>query len=363
MRNFFLPLAMAALTLFSCVPDVSAQQSNRLQRLNINAQDSFPDVAPNASFQQDSSQNGYQQRSSQQNHGASQPQQFVVRPAASAPPPPPSQPLFGKADAVNLGKALLNGFVPVRQTAFASPPNRNTYAPLQGSASGSYAVASIDELKRISNRDVVIIIDKSGSMSEADCPSDNMPATMTRMFFGMPGNGSITRWEWCQRQTFHVASQLQRVNNNIKLVLFDSRVSEFNNVSMNSISDIFNQYRPGGGTNATKALKTVVQEYFDRKKQFANVKPLSIVFITDGAPASPTSLKDLIVETSLKMNNPNEISLSFLQIGNDDDGARLLPELDYNMVNEGARFDFVSCRPFASVARTGLLRALLDTAR
>ncbi len=368
MRSLLLPLALSALTLLSCVPDVAAQQSYRLQRPPVSGAST---ADPYASFQQDpranSGQQNYSSTNSVQQTYASpsdfQPQQFVVRTTTTAPAQPPSQPLFGKADALNLGKALLNGFVPTRQTAYSAPPSRNTMAPLQGSASGSFAVASIDELKRISNRDVVIIIDKSGSMSSADCPSDNMPAAMTRMFFGVPGGGALTRWEWCQRQTFHVASQLQRVNNNIKLVLFDSRVTEFNNVSMNSIADIFNQYRPGGGTNATKALKTVVQEYFDRKRQFANVKPLSIVFITDGAPASPTSLKDLIVETSLKMSNPNEIALSFLQIGNDDDGDRLLPELDFDMVREGARFDFVSCRPFASVSRTGLLRAVLDTAR
>jgi hypothetical protein len=375
-RSLLLPLAMSALTLLSCVSNVSAQQSYRLQRP---AMSGSPDQ--NASFRQDSGtsngqQNYSQSSSAQQNYSQSnsaqqnyaspsdfQSQQFVVRPSASVPIQPPSQPLFGKADALNLGKALLNGFVPVRQTAFSAPPVRNT-PPLQGSASGSFAVASIEELKRISNRDVVIIIDKSGSMSSADCPSDNMPAAMTRMFFGVPGGGALTRWEWCQRQTVHVASQLQRIpGNRIKLVLFDSRVTEFNNVSINSISDIFNQYRPGGGTNATKALKTVFEEYFNRKKQFGNVKPMSVVFITDGAPSSPTSLKDLIVETSLKMNNPNEIALSFLQIGNDDDGDRLLPELDYDMVNEGARFDFISSRPFASVSRTGLLRALLDTAR
>jgi len=361
-RSLYLPLTLSLLTLLSCVSNASAQQSTyRLQRSAVSG--STPSFDSRTSYPQ---QNYSQPDYAPQNYASPndfQSQQFVVKPHSNTPAQPPSQPLFGKADALNLGKALINGFVPVRQTAFSAPPVYNT--PAQRTLSGgAFSVASIDELKRISNRDVVIIIDKSGSMSSPDCPSDNMPAAMTRMFFGVPGRGAITRWEWCQRQTFHVASQLQRIpGNNIKLVLFDSGVNEFNNVSINSIADIFHQYKPGGGTNATKALKTVVQDYFTRKKQFGNVKPLSIVFITDGAPSSPTSLKDLIVETSLKMNHPNEIALSFLQIGNDDDGDRLLPELDFNMVNEGARFDFISSRNFASVSRTGLLRALLDTAR
>ncbi len=338
MRSFFLSLAMSVSALMWGTALVSAQESTyRLQRPNLSSgswQSDFPDPPANSSNSQ-----------------------FVVRPYPKA-----------ESAALNIGKAVLSGFaasVPLRQATVqqASIP----MVPIrQGAASGAFAVASVAELKRLSNRDVVIIVDKSRSMSEADCPSDNVPAVMSRLFFGPPaGNsGVITRWEWCQRQTMHVASQLQRLaGSRMKLVLFDDRVSEFDNVSLTSLPEIFTRFKPSGGTNATKALKTVFQEYFQRKQLGGNVRPLSVVFITDGAPSSPTSLKDLIIETSLKLNHPSEIALSFLQIGNDDDGDRLLPELDYNMVNEGARFDFVSSRNFASVSRTGLMRALLDTAR
>lgn len=351
---------ISALTSLSFAADAFAQQSTyRLQRPVVSGTSSKPDL--NANFRQENTAS-YSHQSARQNYASPddfQAQQFIVRPNSNT----PSQPLFGKADALNLGKVLLKEFVPVPRTAFSAPPVYSV-PPRQQLSGGAFAVAGIDELKRISNRDVVIVIDKSGSMSSPDCPSDSMPTAMSRMFLGIPGGSSITRWEWCRRQTYHVASQLQRIpGNNLKLVLFDSGLNEFNNVSIDSIANIFNQYRPGGGTNATKALKTVVNEYFSRKKQFSGVKPLSIVFITDGAPSSPTSLKDLIVETSLKLNHPNEIALSFLQIGNDEDGDRLLPELDFNMVNQGARFDFVTSRNFASVSRTGLLRAVLDTAR
>jgi hypothetical protein len=344
LRTLFLSLAMSVSTLMCGISGVSAQESTyRLQRPNFSSgswQSDFPDP-PSSSANS----------------------QFMVRPSPKA-----------ESAALNIGKAVLSGFAasaplrqaPLQQASIPIVPIREAFAPLQGSASGAFSVASVAELKRLSNRDVVIIVDKSRSMSEADCPSDNVPAVMSRLFFGPPsGNsGVITRWEWCQRQTMHVASQLQRqAGSRMKLVLFDDRVSEFDNVSLTSLPEIFTRFRPSGGTNATKALKTVFQEYFQRKQLGGNVRPLSVVFITDGAPSSPTSLKDLIIETSLKLNHPSEIALSFLQIGNDDDGDRLLPELDYNMVNEGARFDFVSSRNFASVSRTGLMRALLDTAR
>lgn len=162
----------------------------------------------------------------------------------------------------------------------------------------------------------------------------------------------------------HVASQLSRLpGSNLKLVLFDDRVTEFDNVSIESVGDIFNRYKPSGGTNATKALKTAIQEYFDRQRDYGNARPLSVVVITDGAPSSARSLKDLLIETSMKLNNPNDLQVSFLQIGSDSEGNQLLPELDLGLVPEGAKFDIVSSRSFNSVSRTGLMTALLDTAR
>jgi len=273
-----------------------------------------------------------------------------------------------RAPELGLGRALIGAF---SQSPPVRVPQQNPFngfiqdSAMRGS-SAVFSVPTVSELKRIGSRDVVIIIDKSRSMSEADCPVDNVPAMLGGFFGRGPAmaNGPITRWEWCRRQTMHVASQLARVpGSSLKLVLFDDRVTEFENVSINSIADIFNRYSPSGGTNATKALKTSIQEYFDKQRNGVLARPLSIVCITDGAPSSPRSLKDLLVDTSIKMNNPNEIAISFLQIGSDSQGNQLLPDLDHGLVSDGARFDIVSCRSFGSVARSGLMRAVLDTAR
>ncbi len=272
-------------------------------------------------------------------------------------------------ESLQLGRGVVGTFTnpyvprpPLRQNVseddYINPPSRGL-AQL-------FANPTVSDLRRVGSRDVVIVIDKSRSMEEMDCPG-GVPSMLNRVLFaGSPirDSGAITRWEWCRRQTLHVASQLAAVpGSRIKLVLFDDRVIEFDNVSLQTIGDIFNRYRPSGGTNATKALKTVLNEYFDRKRAFGAVRPLSVVCITDGAPSSPRSLKDLLIETSIKMQSPAEISLSFLQIGEDRQGNRLLPELDFGLVEQGAQFDIVTSRSFNSLSRTGLMRALLDTAR
>lgn len=346
-----LPLTLCALMISSS--PLAQAQSFRLDRVTDgNVQSQFPSALPVPS----SPTSSYQQSS-----------QYVVRTA----PPVQNEPARIPPGMMQLGRALVGSFAtgtaprPMPQVV---PPSSNRFSPnsLMSGATAMFSVPTNAQLQRISARDVVIIIDKSRSMSEADCPSGNMPPMLNRFFMSGPMGdvGGITRWEWCRRQTMHVASQLSRMpGSNLKLVLFDDRVTEFDNVSIESVSDIFNRYKPSGGTNATKALKTAIQEYFDRQRDLGRTRPLSVVVITDGAPSSPRSLKDLLIETSMKLNNPNEMQVSFLQIGSDSQGNQLLPELDLGLVPEGAKFDIVSSRSFNSVSRTGLMTALLDTAR
>lgn len=337
--------------MMSAMPSAEAQ-SYRLDRVTAgNVQEQFPSATPDSALPSSVPQSS----------------QYVVRTAPKIQSPPSKI----SPEMLQIGKALVGSFAStvapgaIKQTA---PIPYNGFAqssPLSG-ATAMFSVPTTAQLKRISSRDVVIIIDKSRSMSEADCPSGNMPPMLNRFLMGGPMNGAggITRWEWCRRQTMHVASQLSRMpGSNLKLVLFDDRVTEFDNVSIESVSDIFTRYKPSGGTNATKALKTAVQEYFERQRDFGRTRPLSVVVITDGAPSSPRSLKDLLIETSMKLNSPAEMQISFLQIGSDDQGNQLLPELDLGLVPEGAKFDIVSSRNFGSVSRTGLMTALLDTAR
>lgn len=270
---------------------------------------------------------------------------------------------------LKLGRGIVGSFT---NPYVARPPLRQNVSeddlinPPERGLAQIFANPTVSEIRRVGSRDVVIVIDKSRSMEEMDCPG-GAPNVLNRFLFAGPGGrdfGAITRWEWCRRQTLHVASQLAAVpGSRIKLVLFDDRVEQFDHVSLQAVGDIFNRFRPSGGTNATKALKTVLNDYFESKRSYGAARPLSVVCITDGAPSSPRSLKDLLIETSIKMQSPGEIAISFLQIGDDREGNRLLPELDFGLVGEGAQFDIVSCRSFNSLSRVGLMRALLDTAR
>ncbi|SRR5579885_243027 len=263
------------------------------------------------------------------------------------PEPPPSSGL-------NLDNRLIDSFK-------SPPPAEPRTASADTSAGrGLWAAPTIAQLKRISDHDVVVCIDKSGSMSTPDCPGD-VPMMLQQMLFGGRFGGLIPRWDWCQRQTMHFASQMARIpGSKIKLVLFDSHVNQFDDVTLSALPDIFSRFRPGGSTNTTGAIKAAINDYFERKREYGHVKPLLIVCITDGAPDNPRSLKDLLINTTLKMESPSEISVVFLQVGDDHEGNRLLPELAFGLTAEGAQQNIVTYRDFPYLLRSGLLNSLIE---
>src|SRR5262249_20920621 len=141
------------------------------------------------------------------------------------PQPPP--------DSLNLGRGVLDSFQ--SQVPVAAPPARlfgnvgssQRFAPppQQDKQFAGYAAPTVAQLRQLADHDVVIVVDKSGSMGTPDCPAD-APTTIRNIFMSVAGFGgggfigAIPRWEWCRRQTMHVASLLGQVpGSKLKLVL------------------------------------------------------------------------------------------------------------------------------------------------
>ena len=60
------------------------------------------------------------------------------------------------------------------------------------------------------------------------------------------------------------------------------------------------------------------------------------------------------------MTDPKEISVTFLQIGNDAGGELILDQLDQTLVSQNAKYDIVNVRSFTQTRKVGLARALVD---
>ena len=200
------------------------------------------------------------------------------------------------------------------------------------------------DLQMLGRHDIVLLIDKSSSMKERDCP------------------GGLSRWEWCREQTMNLSrATSSTLPKGLSVVLFSTGTHVFASVNVNDIPRIFSMYSPGGFTNESGALDRTFTDYFNRREQaHGKVKPLLIAVITDGLPSNPQGVRDVIIDASHNVR-PDEMKMTFLQVGSDPKGMYFVKEMDQQLVGEGAAFDMVSSRTFPELIRAGgLTKALVD---
>jgi uncharacterized protein YegL len=203
------------------------------------------------------------------------------------------------------------------------------------------------ELKQLSTHDIVIMQDRSSSMGEKD-------------YFPM-ATEKISKWRWCMSQSMDLTRQTLRLPKfGFTLVVFSSEYDVYQNVRLQQMPSIIANARNGLfiGTKLAAPMHDQLQQYFQRRAA-GRARPLIIAVITDGKPQDDHDLRDVIVQATQMMQNPNEIKIKFLQIGNDEEGEKKLRKLDTRLVDHGARFDIVGVEPFQQLAAEGLPRALL----
>jgi hypothetical protein len=260
-----------------------------------------------------------------------------------------------------------------------APPLRTTAtqirlqlpSQLKSSASDNSANGGItqQELRRLADHDIVLIIDKSFSMATRDCPSSPFnPAKFGIRSSYHFGEGDLlgtaaTRWDWCFRQTIRMAKQTQgALANGFTVVIFDSNYDVFQHVTVGDLPNIFGQNHPWGHTNMAKPLSASFEDYFRRMHQSnGRVKPLLIGIISDGCPSDEGSTVSTIVSATRMVKNPAEINLVFFLIGGADrQGEKFVWNLCHNLVDAGATYPAVKAVPFNELERLGLARALAD---
>ncbi|MDX2108088.1 MAG: VWA domain-containing protein [Candidatus Melainabacteria bacterium] len=225
-------------------------------------------------------------------------------------------------------------------TTYTPPPTS-----LAGSAFGGRQLTR-QELAVLGSYDIAIVIDKSGSMSTNDCP------------------GGMSRWDWCRDQMLGFARQTSSVfRQGIDILLFSSEFQAFPNTNFNAIKTVFANNRPSGGTQMSEPLEAVFNEHFRKRDQLGNTKKLIVEVISDGEPSDKGQVAVAIARATQRMQRPDEIIVSFLQIGNERDGASALTYFDNNLMRDGAMQDIVDVEPFYIVANQGLSQAILNAAQ
>ncbi len=221
--------------------------------------------------------------------------------------------------------------------------------PLGSSQSRLPGDISDRELELLRTHDVVVIQDRSSSMGDKE-------------HFPVSGGGSrkMSRWKWCLSQAVDLTRQTARIpGGKITLVLFSSQYDVYENVSLQQVPYIFARNKIFIGTKIVPPLADQIDRYFQRRDA-GSAKPLVIAVITDAIPQDDDDLKELIVETTQRMRDPNEITITILQVGSEEDGQSLLRKLDHRLVRKGAKFDIIKTKTFPQVLQAGLTRSLID---
>lgn len=203
----------------------------------------------------------------------------------------------------------------------------------------------------IENRDYTLIIDKSGSMSSVD------------------KEGGLSRWQAAAESTEAVAREILKYDpDGITIYTFSTDFHRKDNVtSAQAVKDIFTGNRPEGVTNLAEVLDHAIKDYFRRRDrgQMQGKKGETILVVTDGQPYGKSRaeerVKEVIVKATKKMKRPDELAISFFQIGDDAKAKEYLRVLDDDLEKKyKAKYDIVDTKTFEDIEEIGLTKALID---
>jgi uncharacterized protein with von Willebrand factor type A (vWA) domain len=196
----------------------------------------------------------------------------------------------------------------------------------------------------LENRDYTLIIDKSGSMATPD------------------QKGGKNRWFTAQESTFALASKCEQFDpDGITVYVFSGKFKRYENVTSNKVSQIFVENDPSGTTDLAGVLKHATDNYFERKNaQQTKPNGETILVITDGEPDDRKAVMRVIIEASRRMERDEELALSFIQVGTDQQATRFLKVLDDELQSAGAKFDICDTITMEDMEDMSLSEVLLN---
>lgn len=185
--------------------------------------------------------------------------------------------------------------------------------------------STLDALK---GRDYTLILDKSSSMEEKDCP------------------GGQSRWADARERTIGMARKLAELDpDGITVITFAGSFNRYDGVDGDKVKQIFQENEPNGSTVLAPPLQNVFDAYLKNKKAGTS-KPHGemLLVVTDGAPQDEEKVASAIVNFTKKLDSREEFGIQFVQIGKDASASRFLKFLDDNLEGRGAKFDIVDTK-------------------
>eukprot|EP00004_Rigifila_ramosa_P002594 TRINITY_DN126_c1_g2_i1.p2 TRINITY_DN126_c1_g2~~TRINITY_DN126_c1_g2_i1.p2 ORF type:complete len:182 (-),score=38.66 TRINITY_DN126_c1_g2_i1:69-614(-) len=161
---------------------------------------------------------------------------------------------------------------------------------------------------------------------------------------------SETNWDQARLAVEFLAQKVVEADEDgVSLFFFSNNHHVYHNVtSSEQILQAFDRRRPNGTTDLAGALARIFT-HIDRTTQTNGFKPCTIIIITDGVPDDALAVEQLIIHRTQSQLRDEDLSISFVQIGEDAAATEWLQHLDDNLMARGARFDIVDTRTAADM--------------
>ena len=201
----------------------------------------------------------------------------------------------------------------------------------------------VDVMQRLVQYNIELIIDRTGSMSLID------------------GTDGLTKMEWCHRQVRDLAERLRPYQKNITITTFNTTFQTYEDCNLERVEQIYGETTPSGSTDLVDPLMSRLDAASAIWHEGA--KRTLVVVIHDGLPNVPrdtTVVDQKIIEYTKHMRSPDEVVLTFLQIGATFDGRAFCDRLDTALVGKGAKYDIVNTVTFPQLKQEGLVSAMLN---
>ena len=172
-------------------------------------------------------------------------------------------------------------------------------------------------LAMLGEYDYIVMIDTSSSMGE-------------------PYKGR-TRWDYMQESVIGFVRDIQELDSDgIDLVQLGGSLNVWQCVGVDKVRDIFGSMKPRGSTPLAEALTNALKcAGKSPKKDF-------IVCFTDGVPDDQEAARKVILNQANKQQTDDELTILFIQVGDDPSATAYLRQLDDNL--KGAKFDIVDAK-------------------
>lgn len=195
------------------------------------------------------------------------------------------------------------------------------------------------------NRDYTLLVDRSGSMGDAAVTGQRK-----------------SRWEAAKEGAVAVARKINELDpDGITVYTFANHFKRQDNVGPDAVAQLFASQEPNGGTNLAGTLSDAIENYFGRKKSGkAQPNGESFLVVTDGCPDDEEAVVKVITKAAARIDSAKEMSITFIQVGQDAHARDYLKRLDDDLESEGAKYDIVDVITMDDIGDKSLTQVLSD---